>query len=69
MNVNELMEQKAVTKYRLSKNSGIPYTTVWSLDNITDWWGCCSCGLWVPRNDNGCGCGDSRFLSYEGGRR
>ena len=28
MNVNEFMEQKAVTKYRLSKNSGIPYTTI-----------------------------------------
>lgn len=28
MTVNELMEQKKLTKYRLSKNSGIPYTTV-----------------------------------------
>lgn len=33
MNVNELMEQKAVTKYRLSKNSGIPYTTVCDICN------------------------------------
>jgi len=28
MTVNDLMEQKNMTKYRLSKNSGIPYTTV-----------------------------------------
>ncbi len=33
MNVNELMEQKAVTKYKLSKNSGIPYTTVCDICN------------------------------------
>ncbi len=28
MTVNDLMEEKNMTKYRLSKNSGIPYTTV-----------------------------------------
>lgn len=28
MTVNELLEKKSVTKYRLSKNSGVPYTTV-----------------------------------------
>lgn len=28
MTVNELMEQKKLTKYKLSKNSGVPYTTV-----------------------------------------
>ena len=28
MMINELIEQKSVTKYRLSKSSGIPYTTV-----------------------------------------
>lgn len=28
MTVNNLMEQKNMTKYRLSKNSGVPYTTV-----------------------------------------
>lgn len=33
MNVNELMEQKAVTKYRLSQNSGVPYTTVCDICN------------------------------------
>lgn len=31
MNVQELLEQKAVTKYWFSKNSGIPYTTVCDL--------------------------------------
>ncbi len=33
MNVNELMEQKAVTKYRLSQSSGVPYTTVCDICN------------------------------------
>ncbi|MBD5496570.1 MAG: helix-turn-helix transcriptional regulator [Lachnospiraceae bacterium] len=33
MNVNELMEQKAFTKYRLSQNSGVPYTTVCDICN------------------------------------
>ncbi len=33
MNVNKLMEQKAVTKYRLSQNSGVPYTTVCDICN------------------------------------
>lgn len=33
MNVNELMEQRAVTKYWLSQNSGIPYTTVCDICN------------------------------------
>ena len=28
MMINELMESKNITKYRLSKNSGIPYTTI-----------------------------------------
>ena len=28
MTVNDLMAQKNMTKYRLSKSSGIPYTTV-----------------------------------------
>lgn len=28
MTVNELLERKSVTKYRLSKNSGVPYTTI-----------------------------------------
>ena len=28
MLVNELMTQRGITKYRLSKNSGIPYTTI-----------------------------------------
>ena len=28
MTVNELLERKSVTKYRLAKNSGVPYTTV-----------------------------------------
>lgn len=28
MFINELMEEKNITKYRLSKNSGIPYTTI-----------------------------------------
>lgn len=28
MNINELMRNKKITKYRLSKDSGIPYTTV-----------------------------------------
>lgn len=28
MMINELIEQKNMTKYRLSKNSGIPYTTI-----------------------------------------
>lgn len=28
MNVNSLMEEKRITKYRLAKESGIPYTTV-----------------------------------------
>ena len=28
MMVRELMEKKGITTYRLSKNSGIPYTTV-----------------------------------------
>ena len=26
--INELMKEKNITKYRLSKNSGIPYTTI-----------------------------------------
>lgn len=33
MNVNELMKQKAVTKYRLSQNSGVPYTTICDICN------------------------------------
>jgi len=33
MNVNKLMKQKAVTKYRLSQNSGVPYTTVCDICN------------------------------------
>lgn len=33
MNVNELMEQKAVTKYKLSQNSGVPYTTICDICN------------------------------------
>lgn len=33
MNVNELMKQKAITKYRLSQNSGVPYTTVCDICN------------------------------------
>lgn len=28
MMINELMESKNITKYRLAKNSGIPYTTI-----------------------------------------
>ena len=28
MTINELMEAKSITKYRLAKNSGIPYTTI-----------------------------------------
>ena len=28
MTVNELMNEKKITKYRLSKDSGVPYTTV-----------------------------------------
>ena len=28
MMIRELMEKKGITTYRLSKNSGIPYTTV-----------------------------------------
>ena len=28
MMINELMENKKITKYRLAKNSGIPYTTI-----------------------------------------
>lgn len=28
MTINELMESKNITKYRLAKNSGIPYTTI-----------------------------------------
>ena len=28
MTVNELINQKKITKYRLSKDSGVPYTTV-----------------------------------------
>ncbi len=28
MLINELMQKKNITKYRLSKNSGIPYTTI-----------------------------------------
>lgn len=28
MNITEYMEQKKITKYRLSKLSGIPYSTV-----------------------------------------
>ena len=31
MMINELMESKNITKYRLSKNSGIPYTTLTDL--------------------------------------
>ena len=33
MNVNELMAQKNVIKYRLSPNSGVPYTTVSDICN------------------------------------
>ncbi|MCM1100787.1 MAG: helix-turn-helix transcriptional regulator [Clostridium sp.] len=33
MDVNELMGQKAVTKYWLSQNSGVPYTTVCDICN------------------------------------
>lgn len=33
MNMNELMKQKAVTKYRLSQNSGVPYTTICDICN------------------------------------
>lgn len=33
MNVNELMEQKAVTQYRISQNSGVPYTMVCDICN------------------------------------
>lgn len=28
MTINELMAEKHITKYRLSKNSGVPYTTI-----------------------------------------
>ena len=28
MIINELMEAKSITKYRLAKDSGIPYTTI-----------------------------------------
>ncbi|GHT85145.1 hypothetical protein FACS18947_3530 [Bacteroidia bacterium] len=28
MNINDLMKQKSITKYRLSKRSGVPHTTV-----------------------------------------
>ena len=28
MTVSELMNEKKITKYRLSKDSGVPYTTV-----------------------------------------
>ncbi len=33
MLIHELMEQKKLTKYRLSKNTGIPYTTVSDICN------------------------------------
>ncbi len=33
MTVHELLEEKSVTKYRLSKNSGIPYTTICDICN------------------------------------
>lgn len=33
MNVNKLIEQKDVTKYWLSQNSGVPYTTVCDICN------------------------------------
>ena len=28
MTINELIKEKNITKYRLAKNSGIPYTTI-----------------------------------------
>ena len=28
MNINNLLKQKNITKYRLSKNSGVPHTTI-----------------------------------------
>ncbi|MCL1808633.1 MAG: helix-turn-helix transcriptional regulator [Clostridiales bacterium] len=28
MNINELLKQKGITKYRLSKTSGVPFTTI-----------------------------------------
>ena len=28
MTINEIMKKKNITKYRLSKNSGIPYSTL-----------------------------------------
>ena len=33
MNISKLMEEKNITKYRLSKTSGIPYTTVGDICN------------------------------------
>ena len=34
MIINELMEAKGITKYRLAKYSGIPYTTINDLRNM-----------------------------------
>ena len=34
MIINELMEAKGITKYRLAKDSGIPYTTINDLRNM-----------------------------------
>ena len=33
MMINEIMEKRNLSKYRLSKNSGIPYTTLTDIIN------------------------------------